>query len=943
MAVSAGMALLSTGVSAAAGSFAFGTVAGWSVLGSAALTHFLVTTAMGAALNALSPKPNTSGASGYTVTATGSALDHQIIYGRVKAYGVRVFDTTTGDSNKYLHRVIAIAGHRIEAYDQVWINDSYINFADIDVDGNIPSVVDADGSTSTRYNGKMRIKFHYGTDDQLADTDLVSESGGLWTSDHRLRGIAYIYIRMEFNQDVYPNGIPEIGVVVRGKRVYDPRSDTTYYSSNPALCIRDYLTNSKYGLGESADSIDDDLVGIAANVCRYYDYPTLTGERRYTLNGAFTTGTTPYDLLQSLLSSMGGLLWYAQGKWRMKPAYWTPAVHSFNEDDLRSGISVNTRHSRRDNFNTVNGTWKGEETNWQVTDFTPVTNAGFIAADNGQEKSVDISLPFTTDFDTARRIANIYLERNRQQLTVSASFGMRAFQVQVGDVIELNNTRFGWVDKEFEVVSWTFGLVGDSDLQVQMTLREITSSVFDDISDGAVYERDNTSLASPFLVEQPTLDTPVVSTYVNDDGTNIPLIKFSWSVVEDVGVEHYEFQWKPSTASTWSSIVLVGKEFTVNPALSDTGYDYRVRAVNHFGVRSGYASSVSPVSTGTDTTIPKRPTWPTTGALTPDVNSVKIKWVAPTQNTDNSVLNDLFNYKIYRNTVNNSSTATLVGSVGADVFTDSSLAGDPTYYYWVSAVDTSGNESSRSVVKSVNVPSTYPVLLSGVYYIGVTTFPTSSSEVNTAFVAELGDSPSDGAQVWFYTGTLSNPTEQRVWLFNGTSWDYQEFVVDGDIVVSGTITGNKLAATNIITSTAQIGNGLITTAKIGDAEVSTLKIAGRAVTIPATVDGTLKVGAGSSTWYDMCSVTLNLPEAQPILINWSVEQYYSGTPNWGLWVLNNGSTVYQRTAMAATSDFPSGFFQINGVSGNNTILLRWYGGSSSVSGIGHISATGFIR
>ena len=57
---------------------------------------------------------------------------------------------------------------------------------------------------------------------------------------------------------------------------------------------------------------------------------------------------------------------------------------------------------------------------------------------------------------------------------------MKAFQVQVGDIIRLTNTRFGWSNKEFEVVTWDFGLQDDYDIQVNLSLREISESVFDE-------------------------------------------------------------------------------------------------------------------------------------------------------------------------------------------------------------------------------------------------------------------------------------------------------------------------------------------------------------------------------------------------------------------------------------------------------------------------------
>src|SRR6056297_1468721 len=136
MAVTAAVAALSTAFAvSAAGSVsafaitAFGTTiaSGWA----AVAFSFLARTAIGIALNALTPKPKTAGSNrGYQVTTRGSALDHQIIYGRVRTGGVIVFDETTGTNNKFLHRVIAFAGHEVESFDEVYINDEVITLGE---------------------------------------------------------------------------------------------------------------------------------------------------------------------------------------------------------------------------------------------------------------------------------------------------------------------------------------------------------------------------------------------------------------------------------------------------------------------------------------------------------------------------------------------------------------------------------------------------------------------------------------------------------------------------------------------------------------------------------------------------------------------------------------------------------------------------------------------
>jgi hypothetical protein len=571
MAVAAGMALLSTGTALATGTVAANLTFAFGYTGiAAAASHFLVTTALGAALNALTPKPSTASSNrGYQVTQSGSALDHQIIYGKVKVGGARVFDSTTGGSNKFLHRVLAFTGHEIESFDEIYINDELVT---LDGSGNVTS--------PSRYGGKVRINKHLGTSNQSADSDLVSEVDG-WTSEHKLRGIAYLYVRLSYDADAFPNGVPEITSTIKGKKVYDPRNTSTSWSDNPALCLRDYLTNTSYGLGEDTTNVDDDEVSTAANFCDLTNTPD--GSTRYTCNGAFTTASVPYDTLSNLLTSMGGLLWYAQGEWRMKPAYWTEPTLTLNEDDLRGSITVNTRHSRRDNYNTVKGTFRGSESNWQITDYPEVANSAFLSADNGQESSIDLALPFTDNSVESRRIANVSLERNRQQLTITASFGMRAFQLQVGDNIKINNTRFGWTDKEFEVTSWTFGLVDEGDLQVQMILREISESVFDDISDGVVYERDNTSLLSPFSVPALGINATAVAQVLAEKLVNTLNINTTSSQSERIDL--VEVQLKLSTSATYVSVGTGELGLFSSIDLERGEYDIRARAINTFGVK----------------------------------------------------------------------------------------------------------------------------------------------------------------------------------------------------------------------------------------------------------------------------------------------------------------------------------------------------------------------
>ena len=547
--------------------------------------NFLISTAMGLALNALAPKTSTSAnavanstssaSRGYSISGeSGAAVDHQIIYGRSRVGGVRLYDASTGGTNQFLHRIVGFAGHEIQSYDEIYLNDEVVT---LDGSGNVVSPI--------RYNGFVRIRPFLGTTTQNADGDLVYETStlaeGRWTVNHRLLNIAYIYARFKYDPDVFPNGIPIISATIKGRKVYDPRTTTTAWSDNPALCIRDYLT-AGFGLSQTNTQVDDASITTAANICE----EVVDGEDRYTCNGSFVTGFTPSQVVSDLLTSMGGLLWYSQGKWRMKAAkYVTPTV-TLNENDLRSGINLSTRHSRRNNFNTVKGKFKGPESVWQEADYPTITDPVFVSADNNLVNTLDFPLPYTTSSKRAQRIANIALRRNREQLTFSASFGLKALGIEVGDFIYVNNTRFGWTNKPFEVSSWTFGLTETLDLQVQMTLREISSAVFTD-EPAQIFENNNTTLPNPFYTEPVGLNLSSETRVISENITDVILATVTATQLGNV--ERVEVQFKKSLDTVWS-VVGVGDlgVYEIIAVDSSITYDIRARSYSYLGVKGDW-------------------------------------------------------------------------------------------------------------------------------------------------------------------------------------------------------------------------------------------------------------------------------------------------------------------------------------------------------------------
>lgn len=485
--------------------FTGGLGAGFSAaLAGVTFTKVALATAASYALSALSPQPrqqgNASGGYPVNVNALSPNAPRQVIYGETRVGGVIFFQHVFLDS---LQQCIAFADHEIDSFQDVYFNEErvtaktqpYTNFF------KVTQLTDTEGTA-------RKVSKYYSYEQRLGtlDQEVVDTFSNQWNAEHRAVGVAYLSPFYNYSSSKFPNGVPVISALIRGKKVYDPRTGETAFTDsgdveigrNPALILRDYLLYS--GIATEAE-LDDDAFSAAANICDE-DVTLASGgtQKRYRCDGAFTTEENPQDIIKSITATMGGMVWYSNGKWSCKAAAYTTPVLTLDEDDLRSGLEISTRNSRRDGFNKVVGLFRGAETLWQPTNFPEVKSDVFVEVDGGEESTLELDLPFVSTSTQAQRIAKLALYRNREQLKISGSFGMRALQLSVGDIIKINNSRLGFVEKQFEVVEWTFGLNGEMALEVAMTLQEISAEVFEWDAEESTFESNNTTLSSPFDV-----------------------------------------------------------------------------------------------------------------------------------------------------------------------------------------------------------------------------------------------------------------------------------------------------------------------------------------------------------------------------------------------------------------------------------------------------------
>lgn len=632
--------------------------------------------ALGAGLSmvsrALAPKPNIGAQMrGITQTTREPAGTRKIIYGKMRVGGNVVFIAHSGSDNKYLHLAVVFATHHINSYEEVWFNDNKIWTAS-------GGFQDDWGTYVTMDTTKL------GTSGQSASSVLTPITE--WTADHKLSGIAYIAFKLEWNQDKFPQGVPNITAVIKGKRVFDPRTSVTAYSTNPALCLRDYMLDQSYGLGESNVNIDSTALEAAADLCDEQVSIDAGGTQdRYQCNGVIDTANQIKANIEQLLSSMGGTLAYSGGKYFIEGAEYKTPTHTFTEADVVSEIQTQTKQSRRGIYNGVKGIFVSEEKNYKVLDY-PAQISSSYATEDGDPLYLDMPLPFVTNNLQAQRLAKIALLKSRQQVVITMTVNLKGLQVKVGDTIQITNDRLNYSSKVFEVIDYSLAIGDGQALAVNLVCIETASAIYDWTTSD---EEDFLSGGELDLYDGRTVDnvTSLTLTEIGlrgPDGGVSSSVQLAWTAPDDAFIEFYKIRYNKNGTTDYfevqsreTNVLISGLDVTSN-------YDFRVQAENLLGVTST-GTSLSNQALNGDTTAPSAPTG---GAATGGIQTITAEWSNPSDI-------DLKHVEVFVNT-SDSIPASPTAVVDGEEYVVTGLSGAVTRYFWLKAVDFSGNKSAAT-------------------------------------------------------------------------------------------------------------------------------------------------------------------------------------------------------------------------------------------------------
>lgn len=471
-----------------------------------------------------------------------------VVYGKCISAGTLFFsEEQAGDQTdgELLHLAITLAGHPITGIGSVFLGDDNI----------------------TSYGDSASYETHI--DRQTADPYMLKNCPS-WKEDMIGKGISWLRLTLKFDAEKFPSGIPNVTVEKMGRKVYDPRTSTTIYTSNAALCILDYYRSY---LKVSDSDINWEQFQEAANICdESVSNADGSTESRYTLNGEFDLSENKASILESMVSACSGEVTYIAGKHGLiVGAYYGPATEVITESQLAGDIEIMPEVSQSEKVNTIKGTFIDPQQKYTEVDFPTVSVAEWIAED-GVEISQDLKLRFVTSEYQAQRLADIKLKRTRISRTMNISLNLSGYRYRPGMYVKVNFPSLGIIDTEMRVTDWKFGI----QTGVQLTLKQETSDVWGDAI-GKPIER-------PPFTQLPTggVAQPQNLKYTVEEIGQVVQGVLSW---QNIG----QFVYNKVIIRRGSDMILsvqVPGNFTRLTGLPQDSYTAHVIAVNQMGAES---------------------------------------------------------------------------------------------------------------------------------------------------------------------------------------------------------------------------------------------------------------------------------------------------------------------------------------------------------------------
>lgn len=557
-----------------------------------------------------SPKPNQSSATRLNKSLDPEAF-RKIVFGRTVGGADLRYWEVYGTDDKQYDEIVAVAGHQVNAFKELWLEDQ--------------GPITATGPVTTgKFAGTVTWQTNTG---QVGNAYLPVGTGAKWTSAAKFRGSAHYSLQWTYDQNKLPQGIPSrYTAVVEGALVYDPRKDSTVggsgtmrytdqttwaYSTldsngvpigrNNALQVLWYLLgwriadtsgNQVLVCGRGVDPGDinwADFIAAAndAETLKYYtDCILSTGDSHQNNEGVLTA-----DGVIGSLIDPGGMWSYFINKND------TAMVDvTLGDDDVVDTGPVEWKPYRplADQYNRVQGTFVDPSATslYQQRPYPPAINTAYETAD-GFKKRKTVNYTAIQDGVLAQRLSTVLLQEGRWQGEFTAKFNFRALFTKLYGVVSLNLTHYQFVNKLFRVL--TMSVEGDG---VTMRLQETDPSIWATNTPGTVNPGTaggNGATGGAIPLSGVTL----TATNMVSGGGTYPMIWVAWNPPSPT-VTWVQVRYRQQGTTNWtlvSGIDYTHSTVNIYGVSANTTYEVQTQTHSTFRVFSGWSASIL-VTTG---------------------------------------------------------------------------------------------------------------------------------------------------------------------------------------------------------------------------------------------------------------------------------------------------------------------------------------------------------
>lgn len=607
-----------------------------------------------------------------------------VLYGQLKIAGNVIWQTDPGQT---VSRIIGLGEGQLNSITDIRANDIVIN------DTNTP------GSSYTVY---------YGTGVQQADSRLPTSL----RPDMELHQLAYIALTLAAS-DQLRGGNPTITSVCQGVLVetWDGTQwlTTKTYSNNPAACIRDFIINTRYGLGIAKANLDDASFGAVYDYCNGLVDGPSGKEARYQLDYIADAQRPASDILNEMLATFSGFLVYGK-KLKLRCEQIDPIVQYFGDGSTtKTNATFDPGNIVKDSFswnmssiderpNRIKIQWVDPSQNY-VKIYTQVEDR-IDQDDRGTVITKEISLLGITRASQASRMAKLIMAITKySQISVQFTTRLDSIHCEVGDVIAVTHQSGKFTRRLFRITQ----MQEAENENISLVLREYNPYVYDDHQGSAILTYQNPSGPNEFTpLSDITSLTLTENDFTNKDGVFVTNILTNWNAISGdqlMRLDHYLVQLSDNGGTTYRDVQLVAKDkSSCNIVLGN------VQTGTTFFVKVLTVSDKASVSAGTTAsiTITGKSTAPSNVA---DFSVVfAFDHIAMTWSSIDDA--DLFGYEIRSGDQNATwETASIVTTENLGTRFDLFNFTRGTKLFFIKAIDNSGNYSQNAASDAITITS----------------------------------------------------------------------------------------------------------------------------------------------------------------------------------------------------------------------------------------------